>query len=99
ARADVPGVISVRSIPDDREIQRIASGPIVGSHLRFSPDDRFLLGLGEGHTLHVWRVADGQPALRDSPSECHGYAFSSDGRHLAVGQQAAVLTFDLATGR
>ena len=99
ARADARGVISIRSIPDDQEMQRIASGPILGNHLLFSPDDRFLLGLGEGHTLHVWGVADGQPALRDEPRDCHGHAFRPDGRHLAVSQQDWVLVFDLATGQ
>jgi eukaryotic-like serine/threonine-protein kinase len=99
ARADARGVISIRSIPDDQEIQRIASGPILGTHLLFSPDDRFLLGLGNGHTLHVWRIVDGQPALRDQPRDCHGHAFSPDGRRLAVSQQDWVLLFDLATGQ
>src|SRR4029077_2479657 len=28
ARADAQGILSIRSIPDDREIRRIASGPI-----------------------------------------------------------------------
>jgi serine/threonine protein kinase/WD40 repeat protein len=99
ARADAPGVISVRSIPDDREVRRIASGPVLGEYLYFSPDDRFLLAFGPGDTLRVWRVADGQPVLQDAPGGCVGHAFSSDGRHLAVGRQEAVLIFDLATGR
>ena len=93
------GIISIRSIPDDQEIQRIASGPILGTYLYFSPDDRFLLGLGEGYTLRVWRVADGQPALRDELRGCRAHAFSPDGRQLAVGQQEWVLCFDLATGQ
>ena len=99
ARADTRGIISIRSIPDDREIRRIASGPHPGEYLYFSPDDRFLLGLGEGYTLRVWRVADGQRALRDDLRECRAHAFSPDGRRLAVGQQEWVLCFDLATGQ
>jgi serine/threonine protein kinase/WD40 repeat protein len=98
ARTDTPGSISIRSIPDDQEIQCIASGPISGKYLAFSPDERFLLGLGEGYTLRVWRVADGQPALRDEFRLCRSHAFSPDGRRLAVGQQEWVLYFDLATG-
>jgi eukaryotic-like serine/threonine-protein kinase len=98
ARADTQGTIGIRSIPGDQEIRRITSGPM-SQYLYFSPDDRFLLGLGEGSTLRVWRVTDGQPALRDQPRGCRGHAFSPDGRRVAVSQQAWVLCFDLETGR
>ena len=74
-------------------------GPHPGVYLCFSPDDRFLLGRGEGHTLRVWRVADGQRVLRDDLRGCRAHAFSPDGRRLAVGQQEWVLCFDLATGQ
>jgi WD40 repeat protein len=99
ARADAQGWISIRRIPDDQEIRRIASGPILGEYLFFSPDERFLLALGEGYTLHVWRVADGQLALRDELRGCRAHAFSPDGRQLAVDWQARVLCFDLETGQ
>jgi serine/threonine protein kinase/WD40 repeat protein len=100
ARADTQGLISIRSIPDDLEIRRIAAGPIhAGNNLYFSPDERFLLGLGVGSVLRVWRVADGQLALRDQPRRCGTHAFSPDGRELAVGQHEWVLFFDLETGR
>jgi WD40 repeat protein/tRNA A-37 threonylcarbamoyl transferase component Bud32 len=99
AYPDPQGVLSVRSIPDDREVRRIASGPIPGEYLFFSPDERFLLGLGEGYTLRVWRVADGQPALRDELRGCRAHAFSPDGRQLAVGREEWALCFDLATGQ
>jgi WD40 repeat protein/serine/threonine protein kinase len=99
-RADTQGVISIRNIADDQEVRRISSSPIIeGDNLYFSPDERFLLGFGEGHTLRVWRVADGQPALRDEPRGCDSPAFSPDGRRLAVGQREWVLCFDLATGQ
>jgi WD40 repeat protein len=99
ARADAQGNISIRTIPDDQEIRRIAAGPILGEYLYFSHDERFLLALGEGYTLRVWRVADGQLALREELRGCRSYAFSPDGRQLAVGWQEWVLCFDLATGR
>jgi serine/threonine protein kinase/WD40 repeat protein len=99
ARADAQGGISVRSIPDDREVRRLAAGPILEEYLFFSPDERFLVGLGEGDVLRVWRVANGQPALGDELRGCRAHAFSPDGRLLAVGRQDEVLCFDLATGR
>jgi eukaryotic-like serine/threonine-protein kinase len=97
ARADTRGAISIRTIPDDREIRRIDSDSPL-SNLSFSPDDRFLLGLGKGAVLRVWHVSDGQPVLREQPRGCRGYAFSPDGHRLAVGQQGWVLCFDLLTG-
>jgi sugar lactone lactonase YvrE len=77
-------MISIRGIPDDQEVQHIAAGPFVPHGLCFSPDERFLLTLGEGQTLRVWRVADGRRALRDEPRGCqtYAYAFSPDGRRL-----------------
>jgi WD40 repeat protein len=99
ARIDTEGIISIRSIPEDREVQRITTGPIEGEYLSFSPDERFLVALGEGYRLHVWRVADGQSVLRHEWRGCRGHAFSPDGRRLAVAWQESVLCFDLATGR
>ncbi len=98
ARADTQGSISIRSISDDQEIRRIATGPISG-RLYFSPDDRFLLGRGEASPLRVWRVADGHPVLRDESRGCWCHAFSPDGRRLAFSRQEWVLCFDLATGQ
>src|SRR4029450_9344575 len=87
ARAETRGVISIRSLPDDREIRRIVSGPLLGKYLYFSPDDRFLFSLADGRTIRVWHVADGRAALRDELRECGAHAFSPDGRRLAVGRQ------------
>jgi serine/threonine protein kinase/WD40 repeat protein len=99
ARADAGGFISVRSVQDDREIRRIESGPIVRAYLVFSPDDRFLLGLGEGSSLRLWRLADGQRVLAGDLRECWAHSFSPDGRLLAIGQAERALCYDLATGR
>src|SRR5262249_34530133 len=99
ARADSRGAISIRTCKGDREIRRIASGGILGNYLHFSPDDRFLLCLGEGYALRVWRVADGQPALREELRGCRAHAFSPDGKRLAVAQKEWALCFDPATGQ
>jgi serine/threonine protein kinase/WD40 repeat protein len=99
ARNDPPGGISIRSLPDDREIRRVASDAILANCLQFSPDDRFLAGLDAKYRLSVWRVADGQPVLRDELIGCRSHAFSPDSRRLAVGWQEWVLCFDLETGQ
>jgi serine/threonine protein kinase/WD40 repeat protein len=99
ARADEQGRISIRSIPDDREVRRIDAGSILGEYLFFSPDERFLLALGEGFVLRLWRVDDGQPVLRDELPGTRAHAFSPDGRHLAVSRHDRVLFFDLESGR
>jgi serine/threonine protein kinase/WD40 repeat protein len=100
ARTEAEGVVSVRSIPDDQEVRRIATGSVIDAYLFFSPDERFLLALREGRRLGVWRVADGQPVLRDEVRDCRAHAFSPDGRTLAVlWQEEWVLFLDLATGR
>src|SRR5262249_26471341 len=98
AFTDTHGAISIRSIPDDQEVRRIAAGPIVNEYLSFSPDERFLIALGEGSTLRLWRVADGQPVLRDELRGCRAHAFSPDGRQLAVGSADWLVCFDLPTG-
>jgi WD40 repeat protein len=99
ARVQTQGVLSIRSIPDDQEVRRITSGTIQGDYLFFSPDERFLVALGEGYALRVWRVADGQSVLRDELRECRSHAFSMDGQRLAVGWRDWVVCFDLATGQ
>jgi serine/threonine protein kinase/WD40 repeat protein len=103
ARVNSEGIISIRSIPDDREIRRISSRPTTlpdTAGLWFSPDGKFLAKLEDGYTLRVWHVADGRPVLRDSPRACSaGPAFSSDSRQLAVGQKGWVLILDLTTGQ
>jgi tetratricopeptide (TPR) repeat protein len=100
ARASNEGVISIRSIPDDQQIQRIQVKPESGiSFLGLSPDGQFLAVLDGAFTLRVWRVADGEMVLPDEPRQCFPAAFSPDSRQLAVGHEGSLLCFDLASGR
>ncbi len=99
ARADAQGTLTIRSIPGNREVRRIASGPILGEYLFFSPDERFLIGLDAEDNLRLWRVADGQQILREEIRGCRSHAFSPDGRQLAAIRQEWVHHFDLPTGQ
>jgi len=99
ARVDQPGFISVRSIPDDREILRIRSGNILGSYLYFSPDDRHLLALDDGYLLRVWRLDDGQRVPLPELGVCRAHAFSPDGKQLVAGQTDSLVLIDLTRGK
>jgi serine/threonine protein kinase/WD40 repeat protein len=103
ARLDDKGVFSIRTIPDDREVQRIVSGSTTLAGPWLSPDGRFLAGLAdleEGCQLQVWRVTDGQPVICKETHLTWGLAFSPDGRQLAVGHKDGwVLRFDLTNGQ
>ncbi|HVX59707.1 MAG TPA: serine/threonine-protein kinase [Pirellulales bacterium] len=103
ARVDDQGVISVRSFPDNCEIQSIVGVPIKSRPAwvgRFSPDGQYLATLELGNApLRVWRVADGKAVLREELPPSLAIAFSPDSRQLAVGQQGWVIRFDLATGQ
>jgi serine/threonine protein kinase/WD40 repeat protein len=99
ARASDKGFISVRSIPDDREIRRIDSGLTMLDSAFLSPDGRHLARLQDPCMLQVWRLADGQPVLQEEPRINLEFVFSPDGRHLVVSQADWFVRYDLATGR
>ncbi|HTG43112.1 MAG TPA: hypothetical protein VK633_01150, partial [Verrucomicrobiae bacterium] len=94
--------LSLRSVPDDREIGRFhfkepfdsKGGPALG----FSSRGHFLALWGRAHALRIWRLADGQSVLSQPPENCWGLSFSPDERYLVVGQDGWILRFDLSTG-
>jgi serine/threonine protein kinase/WD40 repeat protein len=99
ARVSDKGVISVRTVADDREVQHIDCGSTRFAFLILSPDGRYLTAADAGtHKLCVWRVADRKAMLRYEFPRIWGLAFSPDSRHVAVGQQGWVIRFELATG-
>ena len=99
ARAGDTGIISVRTVADDRELRCIKTAPTRTTLLRVSPDGRYVARLESGKKLRVWRVADGAEVLREPLAQVGGPAFSRDSRHLLVGQPGVVVRFDLTTGR
>jgi serine/threonine protein kinase/WD40 repeat protein len=104
ARVDKEGVVSIRTIPDNREVQRFQSSPVtlqstVARTLWFSPDDRFFAKLEENHKFRVWRLDDARPVLQNEPTNCFAIAFAPDSRRVVVSQRDWILCFDLTTGR
>ena len=103
ARIGPDGTISIRSIPDDRELRRLESSPVTkpdgaGRQMAFSPDGRFFASLHESGQLRVWQWESGEAALKTPPKNCSALVFSPDSRRLAVGQESSILCFDLSTG-
>ena len=97
------GTIVIHTIPENRELHRLASSPATGSsragaYISFSPDSRLMARLDEHGKLSVWRWESGEPVLRRAPEGCSALTFSPDGRQVAVGQANEIICFDLNTG-
>jgi len=103
ARLGQDGTISIRTIPDDRELRRLHSSPAHRrqsefDYLTFSPGGRFIARLEENSKLSVWRCESGESVLKSSPVKCSARAFSPDSRRVALGHEAWITCFDLSTG-
>jgi serine/threonine protein kinase/WD40 repeat protein len=102
ARMSQDGIISIRTVPEDRELQRLESNRVHSDGARmqfaFSPDGRFLYRLDEDGKLVVWRWESSESVLNSPPAKCSALAFSADGRRIAVGHEAWITCFDLRTG-
>jgi eukaryotic-like serine/threonine-protein kinase len=104
AHLDPDGVISIRTIPDDREVQRLESAPSTrtgsaGGQLTFSPDGRFIARRAESGKLEVWQWESGESVLKSVPEKCSGArAFSPDNRRFAIAHEHWISCFDLSTG-
>jgi WD40 repeat protein len=103
ARLGQDGTISIRTVPEDREVQRLESDRVPpdaeGTGFTFSPDGRCLARLDANGKVVVWRWESGESVLKSPPGKCSALAFSPDGRRVAVGHDAWITCFDLSTGR
>jgi len=104
ARMEVGGLVSVRTLPDNRELQRLQSSPKTPGdtnrcQLTFSPDGKFLAWFEAGGGAEVWRWETGGSVLQDSPDKCATLAFSPDSKQIAVGYDSGITCYDLSSGR
>ncbi|HLH56325.1 MAG TPA: serine/threonine-protein kinase [Verrucomicrobiae bacterium] len=102
AALDYEGKVTVRSIPDNREIQRFETKPAgvdLYTDLSFSPDGMFLAKVGDGQQPLVWCLNSGKAILQDAPEGACAPAFSANHRFVALARGEEVFCFDLATGR
>jgi WD40 repeat protein len=98
AESDPRGLLSIFTVPEDREIRRIESGRI-SKRLFLSGDGEILAQLDANRTLRAWRVADGHSVLRDELPKCSVVVFSPDSRQLLVARDLMIQRMDLASGR
>lgn len=98
---DRQGVITVRTIEDNREIHRFESSladPEVFTSLTFSPDGRYLAKVGDGQQPRLWSLDTGRAILHDAPVGSSAPTFSALRGAIALAAWKDVLCFDLATG-
>jgi serine/threonine protein kinase/WD40 repeat protein len=96
-------IISIRSIPENRELKRLKPVALIAAgaailQFQFSPDGRLLAALDNKGRLDLWRWESGEPIFKHPPEQCTLLAFSPDSRRLAVGQDDWITSFDLSTG-
>jgi serine/threonine protein kinase/WD40 repeat protein len=96
-------IISVRSIPENRELQRLNPAALISTgatilQFQFSPDGRLLACLDNNGHLDLWRWESGEPIFKHPPEQCTLLAFSPDSRRLAAAHHDQITSFDLGTG-
>src|SRR5262249_31538168 len=97
---------SIREAAGHREIVSLPDpgGKVTSVEPRFSPDDRFLAAFyhteGEPARFVLWELLETGPARKLGPVDHVGcYAFSADGRQLAIRQpDGSILLHDFRKG-
>src|SRR5262249_41581157 len=101
ARTDLRGGISVRRVADDKELYRLTGLGPGQADPQLSQDGQLLAVLSWDHRLKVWRLAGPEPSPVIEEQDCFAYAFSPDGRQLAIvkGGDGLISLYDLASGQ
>jgi serine/threonine protein kinase/WD40 repeat protein len=95
ALLDAGGSVRLVRLADRHDLWRVEAAGV--GYLRFSPDGRYVAGVGGGMIHRVWRTADGTAAL-DRPVGADAFAFHPNARRLAVGRGNQVTLHDLEGG-
>jgi serine/threonine protein kinase/WD40 repeat protein len=99
ARIEPDGAISIRTIPDDKEVQRLEFSPgTTSEYAAFSPDGRHFAALRERGKLFIWRWESGEAVFKSPPEKCSALVFSPDSRRVAAIQGDSIAVFELSTG-
>lgn len=97
------GIVKVWEAGSGREVRTISADADGLRDLRalaFSPDSRMLVAAFERGGMKVWDAATWQPIQENRPAEAgQKFAFSPDGRWLAVASGGGVFLRETATGR
>jgi RNA polymerase sigma factor (sigma-70 family) len=92
-------VIRLLDSATGQELRRLKGHKNCVVNVRFSPDDKVLASAAQTEkAIHLWEVATGR-LIRTIPAGGEGYAFSPDGRHLAVNTGEAIQLWDLSTAQ
>jgi WD40 repeat protein len=101
-RLESKGIAFV-SIPDGKQLRRIAEASTYFHYLCFSPDGKKLAGVGDDGVVRVWDAADGKELLREQEEGRDAVlarlTFSPDGEKLAVSRRDALRLLEVATGK
>jgi WD40 repeat protein len=99
AVGDERGSLAIHSLEDDRLLQSLPGFGTRCQAMQFSPDGRFLAAAHDDHEFYFWDLAQGE-VLPWITGEVTAWAFSSDGRQMAIGRgDRSVVLHSLSDGQ
>jgi serine/threonine protein kinase/WD40 repeat protein len=98
ARREAAGIVSIREVRGQRELQRIETG-VDSGWLVLSPDGTHLALCDERFSLRMWRVADRRLTLNLELDYCPIVAFSPTAPLAAAAGQGRIVCFEVDSGQ